>query len=569
MTRLLRTAALVASLTSAQVAAADEGPEDARADEVPAVEGPTGAPPDRVQGDNVPRDNVPGDNVPRDNVPRDNVPGDNVPRDNVPRDNVPDGSAAGVSTNDTAAAIQLTYGATTRAQGIAILERSWALAADLHGARLALARALSWDRRFDEALGHYDALLAMHPTLELELERLQVLMWRGDVREAQAGYERLASAHPTDASAQTGLARALRWQGRPLAALARARRAVAIAPDATSGRDELALVYTALGLPDAATDAIGGRAPSKEVQAAIEEARRPQLSASTTATTDSFGIDRVAPRAKATWGHTPDLRLQVGGGSTHMRHGDDTLHYAVLAGELALLRPHVELAIGGAGYTVKPSPLGEISGRATIRPIDKLSLTVGLRRRPFLELAEPLATNEAAFFAATSGATMLEAVSRRGVDEARLGGNVAPRPGMYLYTDARLLRLSDGNTGYTVVSGAGIDVLALLGVTGPIAVIARADSFATGYRMQRPDYFSPGSFHNEMFGAQLAFRQRAFTAAAYGTSNTSLGTDLYGWSFGGALDATIGSVVLSIRAERRDDLAYQLSRGWLAVTGKL
>lgn len=469
-------------------------------------------------------------------------------------------------------AIEQTYKPATRPTGIAALEQLWQRAADRAGARRALARALSWERRLDDALGHYDGLLAERRELDVELtlERLQVLAWMGRSDEAEAGYLAVIEQQPSNATAHAGVARMRRWRGRPLAALSAARRAVDLSPTDAIARDELALAYVALGMPDAARETVrGAPSASAETTAAIARATRVELTASTTATSDSFGIVRMSPRAKAVWGHSPDLRLQVGGGSTHMRGNGEALDYGVVGLGLSLVRARLESGVSVAAYSGRGLLLGEIGAHVVVRAHDRMKLTIGARRRPFLEVAEPLTTGEAAFFAAGAGATMLAAVARRGVDEVRVGANAAPHRGIYVYADARGMRLSDGNAGFTVASGAGADMLALVGVEAPIGLIARIDSFATGYSETRPDYFSPASFHSEMIGGQLVFRSRTVMLAGYGGANVSLGKPTSGWTAGTAIELTFASIALSARAERRDDIAYTAARAWLAMTGAL
>ena len=282
---------------------------------------------------------------------------------------------------------------------------------------------------------------------------------------------------------------------------------------------------------------------------------------------DSFGIERLAPRAKATLRLVHDLRLEVGGGSSHLRTASETLDYGVGAVSVSLALPWLELGGGAAVYGGAGLLLSEGSAHATFRAHDRLRLTIGTRRRPFLEVAEPLATGEAAFFAAgAGGATTLVGVARRGVDELRLALNGAPRTGVFVYADARGLLLSDGNAGYTVAAGAGADLLALLGGDLPIALMARADSIALGFRDARLDYFSPAQFDAHVLGGQLLLRLGPLRASAYGGATFTLDqAGGLGWTAGTSLELTFDRVAISARAERRDDIAYAVQRGWLSL----
>lgn len=469
-----------------------------------------------------------------------------------------------------AAAIQQTFDATTRKAGIAALERLWPGAADRSSARHALARALSWERRLDEALTHYDALVRERPSpdLEVALERLQILSWQGRVAEAEAGYLTLVAGYPHSAAAHVGLARMRHWQGRPLAALEAARRAVALAPADGPAREELASAYLALGLPHAARDAIAGAStPKDEVTAAIARARRLEQSTAAVASADSFGVERLALRAKLAWRAAGDVRIELGGGSSHLRRTGEALDYGVAGVALSLARPRVELGASAAAYGGTGLLLSEAGVFATVRAHEQLRLTLGGRRRPLLEAAEPLATGEAAFFAAGSaGATTLAAVARRGVDELRIGLNGSARRGVYAYADGRAMRLTDGNVGYSTAGGLGADVLALVGLDVSVSLVARADSFAVGYRDARPDYFSPPQLDGHVVGGQLIVRLDHLVVSANAGATFSLGQMTEpGWTAGGGLEGTFGRFSIMGRVERRDDIAYASRRAWLAI----
>lgn len=469
-------------------------------------------------------------------------------------------------------AIPATYKPATRAAAIEILERGWMHAEDSQGARRALARGLSWEGRLDAALAHYDALVrALPEDVELALERLQVMMWMGNTRDAEAGYIALLARDPQNGSAHAGLARIRRWQGRPLAALHAARRAVAVAPRDATARQELALSYAQLGQPDAAHTALDGIA-AKDVDTirAIRRARQPTVAAAAVATTDSFGIDRISPRARASWAASPDVRLHVGGGSTHLRTAAEQLAHGVLAAGVSRPRAHYELAMTAAAYASPRTVMADLGASASVRPYDHIRVSLGGRRRPLLEPAEPLATDEGAFFASASGITMPGAVVGLYVDELRLSGNAAPARGSYAYVDARGLRVGDGNAGYVVASGLGLDLLAIDGHRGPLSLVARIDSFVTGFRETRAEYFSPASFHSELLGGQVAVRGAKIGVTAYGGINVSLGSSAtMGWTAGGLLEIGGSDLRLQGRFERRDDLAYTAQRAWLALTGSL
>ena len=219
--------------------------------------------------------------------------------------------------------------------------------------------------------------------------------------------------------------------------------------------------------------------------------------------------------------------------------------------------------LGGGGRGL----LSEGGGLLRVRASDRLQLVAAARRRPLREPAEPLATDAAAYHAAGSGGATAElaAVARHGLDELRLGGNGVPFEGAYVYADGRALRVSDGNTGYMVAAGGGLDLARLLRLPGPLALVARADSFAIGYREQRAEYFSPAGFDGHLVGGQLAWRTRAVAVSAHGGGTFTLGEDRgWGWSAGGGLELALDRITLTARFEHRDDVAYAVWRGWLA-----
>jgi tetratricopeptide (TPR) repeat protein len=468
------------------------------------------------------------------------------------------------------AAIEQTHAPATRASGIATLARTWQQARDPAAARRALARALSWDGRLPEALAHFDALARDSSDTELRLERLQVTAWAGQTSAAEDGYRALLVEQPDNATALAGLARMQRWQGRTLAALGSARRAVERHGGDGASREELGLAYAALGLPDAARTATAPiEKPSAELARAIADADRVAVAVATTASSDSFGVDRLAPRAKLAWTVSPDVRVQIGAGSAHLRTQTEALDYGLAGVRIAKAMPRVEIGIGAAAYAGKHMLLGEASAGCVLHLHDTFRVVLGARRRPLLEPGDPLATDESAFFAAGSGATMPLAVARRGVDEARVSASLAPHRALYAYGDARAMKLSDGNRGYAVATGAGLDVLALAGASPRVGLVARLDSFATGFDHERPDYFSPARFHGELIAAQLKLALTPVVMSLHGGLNVRLGSSAAGWTVGGTLDLRVGSITLQARGERRDDLAYSSTRAWLAITSWL
>ena len=170
-------------------------------------------------------------------------------------------------------------------------ERSLELEAEQPGVRLKLANALARARRFDDAVGHYDQLIASHPDLagNLYARRATVQVNLGRRDAAVADFEKAIEADPENAQLRLRYAEALeflgsadkaaeQWaaatryseedadrarllaedatrlvsQGRFEEAVAQFRESLRLAPDQTSVRSELASVLGHLGRMDEA-----------------------------------------------------------------------------------------------------------------------------------------------------------------------------------------------------------------------------------------------------------------------------------------------------------------------------
>lgn len=81
-------------------------------------------------------------------------------------------------------------------------------------ARRGEARMLAWMDRLDESLDRYDAIVADHPDdVPTRIERAQIVNWRGEHFRAARLYEDVLADDPGNAEAMVGLAQALRWSG--------------------------------------------------------------------------------------------------------------------------------------------------------------------------------------------------------------------------------------------------------------------------------------------------------------------------------------------------------------------
>jgi tetratricopeptide (TPR) repeat protein len=154
------------------------------------------------------------------------------------------------------------------ADGLLGERESFARAVELYRAALAempgerevrrrLARVLAWSQRYDEALAEYDRLIqqqaseaepaqaeaagARAASLELAVERAEMVSWAGRSEEAIAAFEAVLALDPRNARAARGLARAYRWSGRKSPADRAYSRALELEEDPEARREWAAL----------------------------------------------------------------------------------------------------------------------------------------------------------------------------------------------------------------------------------------------------------------------------------------------------------------------------------------
>ena len=134
--------------------------------------------------------------------------------------------------------------------------------------RLALARTLAWDGRYQAAMALYDDVLSRDSTYrDAEKGRARVVAWRGDLAQSEQLWRRLVARYPNDAEAWIGLAQVQRWSGRARGADSAMRRAIAIAPGSADAWSQWAWVRAELaGASEPTvvrgTDSDGNRATS-------------------------------------------------------------------------------------------------------------------------------------------------------------------------------------------------------------------------------------------------------------------------------------------------------------------
>lgn len=216
------------------------------------------------------------------------------------------------------------------------------------------------------------------------------------------------------------------------------------------------------------------------------------------------------------------------------------------------------------------STLHETALAAAVKPDARLELSVAIRRRPFVQMADTLAVDDQAFYSAgPGGATRLAAAWPLTVDELRLGAKGGPTRWSYVYADARGMKISDGNRGWTVSAGAGASVMAIAGADGPLDVTARWDTWYATYSEVQAAYYSPDDVVSHSPGVEIRFRRPAFELAGEGGVTFAPGQSFTGTFAGGSGILRLGRVSVVARAQARRDPWYASRRGWIAIQTEL
>ncbi len=395
--------------------------------------------------------------------------------------------------------------------------------------------------------------------------RLDGLVAEGRIGEAEEGYRAWVERDPGSVDALLGLCRILRWTGRPLESRALASRAVALAPGRTDTREELARTYVAEALPEEANESLAGAAP-QDVRSDLSRLRRVSVVVSSAASDDTNGVGRVAPRIAVEVPLPSDVRLTVGAGMSALR-SPDVVHQLVGA-SVQVPFEHVTWKAAYVLHEGAGTLAHEGEAAVQVRPIDALGATLSVRRRPLIETADSLATDESAFHGAGAGGALDPAAAQWiFVDEARLALQIAPLRFMYAYGEGRAMLIDDGNHSWSVASGVGLDLIALAGMRAPMQLYARWDAYFTGFASPRTAYFSPASLDGQSPGLDLRVRFADAISAGVEVGRTfSLsGATGGGWFGGGQLAVQASTVSLALHGQIRDDPWYGSRRLWLAV----
>jgi hypothetical protein len=464
--------------------------------------------------------------------------------------------------------IELSYDPTTRDEAIWRLRSHLERAPDDERARHALARALAWSGHLDDALGHYDRL-QMHAEGEraqqLQRERLEILAWKGETRTATRGYRALVDEDPQDVDARIGLARSLRWRGRPLAGRWHVRRAQDLDPGRADVREELAWSYAAVGLRHGAKRALGEGPPSDELGERLRRIGRSSTGAMVAASGNSFGIHRIAPRARTRIRLPFDLDLHLGAGATWLQQDTEEQTRGVAGAAFVAAVERLELRVGAGVHAATGYAAPDGHAVVTVHALDELHLSVGYRRHPLLESALPEAIDESAYHTAgVGGAQVLAEAIAVDLDRLDIGLDVLPAPWIYAYGRGTRLWVDDGNRGFTVSTGTGVDVFGYW-ARWPVRLFARWDIYMAGFDETSTAYFAPGFLDVHSVGPELRVSAWKLTAsAAAGGTFPLVAFGARGYFAGGGLDLHWDRVSLGLRGDYRADAFYDQWRGWLS-----
>ena len=303
-----------------------------------------------------------------------------------------------------------------------------------------------------------------------------------------------------------------------------------------------------------------------------EDARRGwTIGSGSSASAETTGISKLATRLAASVDLPFHLLLRGGAGVSWFRQGTTTLERNITGVSL-------EFPAGGArvdgAWTLHQGVdtlMQEGKVGVVFSPSNSLDLAVSVRRRPFLDAAEPLATDERQFHeAGADGAFILDTVARRGVDELRLSAQGSPVEWAYFYVDAVGERITDGNSASAWTADFLFNPIGFLGAPPlPLDVYLQWESYLLGYAEPRLEYFSPALIAYESPGAEIHVRLRGivqlggeggFTFSALDPSGLS-----GGWFAGFGARFRVGIIQASIRGQLRRDPWYVTQKLWVAV----
>jgi hypothetical protein len=327
-----------------------------------------------------------------------------------------------------------------------------------------------------------------------------------------------------------------------------------------------------VGPPGSAGSGAGEQVPTTSVSATPTTVARADdhvdvvVTPSAPVSSDSLGILRFGPRLVGKATLLKQLELGIGGGMTYATQGTTVLEDPVGAAHLRWSPGRLFLDAGLAVYG-QPSLVLAPTFTIGANLLDGLRVALGVHHRPFIEVADALTTDEQAFHSAgVGGASDLAGASTLTVNELELLVNAAPLPWFYLYADGKGMSVSDGNHGFTVATGAGINLFGLFGWWSPLQLYARWDTYLVGFRAPSSVYYSPNFFDGDGVGAELRWKVvNALELSANGGRTLSFATGGSGWFYGAGLDLRVGSFTLQARGAMRDEIYFVSRRLWVGA----
>ena len=406
-----------------------------------------------------------------------------------------------------------------------------------------------------------------------ELERLQLLVNEGQLDEAQRGYQAIAGADPKDLESRIALARIYRWTGRTLASRSVAAEAVALAPDRSDARAELAWSSASAGLPMRARDELGAAAlPPNDLRERLTALQRPAVTVSSVLSDDSNGVSRLATRLTADFALPEDARLVLGAGESHLAQGDSRLDHRLLG--LSATLPLDRLRLSGT-YVLHQGTgtiAHEVSGSLGLQIWDGYAIALGVRHRPFIETADSLATDDRAFYGAgAGGALQPDQLQWLSVDEVKLSVQLAPVSSLFSYGEGRVFRTGDSNQGWSAAGGIGLNLVRLVSAPWPVELYLRWDAYLTGFANQMPTYFSPSFQDGQSPGLDLRLHlgDRVLLGAEGGRTFALFSDARGGWFGGGQLQLQFARFTAAVHGQIRDDPWYGSRRLWISLRTEL
>ena len=296
---------------------------------------------------------------------------------------------------------------------------------------------------------------------------------------------------------------------------------------------------------------------------------RHRASIGTVASQETGSLVRLALRSTLGTDLNSRLGMKVGGGGTMIQqHGTSVVEQGHFGLELKISWQRTSLAALAAGYLQRERFAGQradqtVEAVTTFSPAGGVALghrlsagvdmNMRIHLRPFMELSQPVATDEQMFYAAgVAGASALEQTRNMKVTEVQASLRVTPSAITTLHGDARAFRISDGNSGYTVWGGGQLDVRQLMSWKSRFRIVAVATSYVSSHQQTRPEYYSPQLLVTHNAGGRIQAHAGRVSFSGHG-GLTLVQTDGWskGWYAGAEIRVTRHRLSAALTAETR------------------